>query len=153
MGEAYRPYRLRYKISTISTIIIKRLLYSFFVIVLVCGCGNSNISLTGNVKFDDGNPLANGTVMLSTDTESFIGRISPNGNFVMETSENKSGIPAGNYTISVSSAPAYGEEDLVAESSAKPPNIEVIRGKNATLEITVQRAKQTGGGVGDRIIP
>jgi hypothetical protein len=118
---------------------MKRLIYILFVTVLVCGCGTSNVTVTGNVKFEDGSPLTSGSVMLSTDSKSFIGQIDQNGNFSMKTAENKPGIPAGNYTINVSSSPALGEKDLVAESSVKPSNAEIIHGKSTTLELIVRK--------------
>jgi hypothetical protein len=120
---------------------MKRLVLLFFVFSIVGGCGMSNIPLTGSVKFDDGVSLTGGTVMLSTDAQSFIGQIDKDGNFTMRNSNNKLGIPAGNYAINVSSIPSYGEPDLVVPASAEPSSVEVVSGKIKKLEITVKRAK------------
>jgi hypothetical protein len=121
---------------------MKRLIYFFCVIMLVGGCGSSGSYLTGNVKFDDGSPLTTGTVMLSKDAKSYIGQIDESGNFAIGTLEKKLKIPAGTYSLNVSSAPGLGEKDKVETSSANPSNIEIVSGKTAKLEITVKKAAE-----------
>lgn len=66
--------------------------------ILLLGCSVQQ-KITGTVKFDDGTPLTQGSVIFESDSEKFFGFLDTNGNFSMGTEKSGDGIKAGSYKV------------------------------------------------------
>jgi hypothetical protein len=90
------------------------------------GCGNSNLSLTGKVAFEDGQPLTKGMVIFDNGTVSSRAPINPDGTFVVGTAKEKDGIPLGTYKVCI-----VGAEEMLPNPERKmpPPKRQLIHKK------------------------
>lgn len=73
------------------------------VVLFLCGC-NSKEPFHGSVLFEDGQPLAIGTVCLSDGLHLYQGVIQQNGSFQIGEFRDGDGIPPGNYTAWIANA-------------------------------------------------
>jgi hypothetical protein len=121
---------------------MKKIITISIMCILLVGCGIKGIPVNGTVTLDDGMPLTKGQVALSTDTKTFTGTIGADGNFSMGQTEDGQGIPAGTYSLTISSSPAYGEQELIDVFSVEPKTVEVQAEKNPPLNIKVKRAEK-----------
>ena len=75
-------------------------------LLLTAGCGDDGPVLhkvSGTVVFMDGTPVTEGSVtFINSKGESAIGKINEKGEFVLTTTEEGDGAPAGSYKVSVS---------------------------------------------------
>lgn len=114
--------------------------FMFFIFLSAFGCG-TNIKATGTVKYADGKPLTQGTVVLQNDQHQYIGHIQPNGTFRTSSYKEGDGLPEGVYQVAVLNA--YDEQDrpLIAEKYMSVSTSELkyeIGPDHKTLEITVE---------------
>lgn len=72
-------------------------------LLMMTGCGDK-VGLGGKVTFEDGSPLATGTVCFETDTYLARGTLKPDGTFVVGSLSEKDGLPAGTYRVYISGA-------------------------------------------------
>lgn len=94
-----------------------RLLYcSIAVSALISGCGNTDNSSTGFVKFDDGEPVRSGSVEFRSvaDGLRYASRIGTDGSFTLTDRDGDPNCPPGEYEIVV--VQIVLTEDLAAEA-------------------------------------
>ncbi|GHT26901.1 hypothetical protein FACS18942_05220 [Planctomycetales bacterium] len=66
--------------------------------ILLAGC-SQNVKITGQVKFNDGEPVRFGLVSFSDDKNSFYARIDNGGRYALGVTADGTGIPEGEYTV------------------------------------------------------
>lgn len=70
--------------------------------LFLCGCGGSgNVSVKGTIKFDDGTPLTQGTIMFSNDTTQANAVIGSNGAYALGGAKAGDGIAPGQYGVTI----------------------------------------------------
>lgn len=116
-----------------------------FLLSLV-GC-SKYVGVDGTVKWSDGSPLTEGTIIFEGATHSALGDIQKDGTFKMGMVKPGEGMPPGDYKVTI----AGGEGALVAPSGKPlydpkfanpketPLTATVVSGKNAPFEFTVAR--------------
>jgi hypothetical protein len=78
---------------------------ALFVSLCVWGCGNNQVSVSGNITFsDDGSPLTVGTVYFMSDSHLARGDINSNGTYNIGSLSQKDGLPPGTYRVYISGA-------------------------------------------------
>jgi hypothetical protein len=127
---------------------------------LISGC-SGKVSVTGSVKYSDGEPLAKGSVCFRNEegTRMFQGALKPNGTFDLGEIMDGDGIPAGKYSAWIAGAnttdyvrTARGDltnqqtHEILIDPKFESPEtsgltFEIERGKKANLDITVERPK------------
>jgi hypothetical protein len=144
---------------------MKRLFLSINILLLciLSGCSN-NIKITGQVKFDDGEPVKFGYVVFETSENSFTGTLDEQGRYAVGVSKDGTGIPSGEYTIwlagtamvkyTVTKTNKNDEGDNETFDSDETPRVhpkhtspysadalkfEVKRGGSKTFDFTVER--------------
>ncbi|WP_166822991.1 carboxypeptidase regulatory-like domain-containing protein [Thalassoroseus pseudoceratinae] len=100
---------------------------AIFACSLLMGCGGSdNSSLSGTVKFSDGTPLTQGTIVFTSSTYETEARINNDGTFSVEGIGNdEAGAPPGTYKVwfrdvgGQADLSAHSEDGSENEDSAK----------------------------------
>ncbi|MDR1958847.1 MAG: hypothetical protein LBQ54_07375 [Planctomycetaceae bacterium] len=139
----------------------RTVLFLLFSFCLFSGC-SPNIRITGQVRFDDGEPVNFGEVCFETAQKTFLGRLDQNGNYAVGNTKDGTGIPPGEYTVYlsgtslVSAKPGKGDSELIAtvETVRVHPKytqpgpgafkFTVEEGGKKTLDLTVERPPQKG---------
>jgi hypothetical protein len=110
-------------------------------LLTVCGCNSNLLPVGGTVKFSDGQFLDRGQVILSGEKYQFYGTIQSNGVFHLNGLNAKTGLPSGSYKISVG-ATDDNDQSMIEDVSPVPDVFEVVKGRDNTCNITVERAKK-----------
>lgn len=116
---------------------------TFVACVLFClaGCGGpGGTTITGTVKFDDGAPLSQGVVVLSSETKTFRGAVTPEGNYSVAA------VLPGEYRVAITGTSVGGSDEgdsmeyndetqsyVTPQGESKPPT-ELISKKFASSE-------------------
>ncbi|MDR3232176.1 MAG: hypothetical protein LBT46_00655 [Planctomycetaceae bacterium] len=66
-------------------------------LLLAAGCGGSRV--TGKVAYEDGAPVAHGTIVFTTDKVMYSGTIQKGGNYALGVTQNAQRIPFGTYKV------------------------------------------------------
>ncbi|MDR0870250.1 MAG: carboxypeptidase-like regulatory domain-containing protein [Planctomycetaceae bacterium] len=69
-----------------------------FTLILFTGC-SGNVKITGQVKFDDGEPVSFGQVCFSDARSSFYSSLNKEGRYSLGVTSDGAGIPPGEYTV------------------------------------------------------
>ncbi|GHT25785.1 hypothetical protein FACS18942_01700 [Planctomycetales bacterium] len=67
-------------------------------LILFTGCSD-NVKITGQVKFDDGEPVNFGQVCFQDDKNSFYSSLDKDGRYSLGVTSDGTGIPEGEYTV------------------------------------------------------
>ena len=120
-----------------------------FALLMLIGCGNSNVGLSGKVVFsDDGSPVPVGRVVFVTNSFQAYGDLQPDGTFVISSIKENDGLPSGKYRVCIAGAQRLVDEakelyePLVAEkfTNDNTSGIEVeVTASTKTIEIKVDR--------------
>ena len=119
------------------------------------GCSQGT-RISGTVRFDDGTPITQGSVVFNSSTESFFGTITSDGRYTTGGEREKQGIPDGTYTVWLSGTETSdntfdGEGNVVSYTvtrpvaavftspSTSPLRFEVKKGGPKTFDIVVER--------------
>lgn len=82
--------------------------------LLLSGCGDGNVPLSGRVTFEDGIPLQCGTVTFCNDAfQQARGNIDPNGYYTVGFLHEKDGLPPGNYRIFITGTNETSDDSIV----------------------------------------
>lgn len=94
---------------------MKQMFFLFFTVLLLAmvGCGK-NVAVTGNVSFEDGQPLTKGQVMFTDGTHSAFGNIDEKGNFKMGMIKDGDGVPPGSYKVYITGATKPSPEHKIS---------------------------------------
>ncbi|MDR1491428.1 MAG: hypothetical protein LBT05_01710 [Planctomycetaceae bacterium] len=84
-------------------ITMKHFTFLIALTLLCVGC-SKDVSVSGTVKYTDGQPLNQGTVMFSTPTYVGSAPIQPDGTYKVSGSKTNSGIPRGEYKVCVAAS-------------------------------------------------
>jgi hypothetical protein len=122
-----------------------RRLAGALIVVAICGCGSSSNPATvqGVVKFN-GAPLTFGRVLFEMEGQAgkvFLGSIGADGGYEIRESANISGLPPGNYRVSIM-AQQSGEMD---ERGNSPPPVNAVPEKYGNVATSGLTATVTNG--------
>lgn len=70
-------------------------------LLVLCGCGQGTVNVTGKVTVTDGTPVTGGKVLFSNQEYSASGTIGADGTYSVGGLKDGSGIPAGTYKVRV----------------------------------------------------
>ena len=131
--------------------------YAIYLSVL-CACigCSQGTQTTGTVRFDDGTPITQGSVVFNSSTESFFGTITSDGRYTTGGEKEKQGLPDGTYTVWLSGTETSnntldGEGNVVSYTvthpvapaftspSTSPLKFEVKKGGSKTFDVVVER--------------
>jgi len=68
------------------------------------GCGNSQNRLSGTVKFEDGSPVTQGSVVFLKEGYMARGTIQPDGSYTVGSLTESDGLPNGEYRVYIEGA-------------------------------------------------
>jgi len=131
--------------------------YAIYLSILctVVGC-SQGMQITGTVRFDDGSPITQGSVVFNSSTESFFGTITSAGRYTTGGEKIKQGLPDGAYTVWLSGTETSNntlddEGNVVSYTvtrpvaavftspSTSPLKFEVKKGGSKTFDVVVER--------------
>ena len=92
-----------------------RLSLFLFACLFVIGCSGGKVSVTGTVKFQDGTPLKQGSVVLESEELAGQGRIGQDGSFTIGMTRDGQGIQPGTYKVAIVDVQTGPGEYLIAE--------------------------------------
>ena len=78
-------------------------LLALLLLLLVSGC-SGNVTVTGKVTFEDGEPLTAGRVCFQTETFLADGPLKADGTYTLGGAKENSGIPPGKYQVYITGA-------------------------------------------------
>jgi len=70
-------------------------------LVVMVGCGESKVLVSGKVVFEDGTPIGTGQVLFNSPDYAVTGNIQPDGTYKLGERKDGDGIRPGKYTVSV----------------------------------------------------
>lgn len=113
------------------------------------GCGGNGGAtevVTGTVTFDDGSPVAGGTIIFA-DTQknsSSVGYIQEDGTYTLGTFGETDGAPQGRYKVTIIGSSDYGKSSPISSKFANqdqtPLTAEVVDGENV-LDFQVDKGR------------
>jgi hypothetical protein len=110
-------------------------------VFLVSGCHSDQVKVTGTVKYQSGEPTPNGIVIFSTDTNQYIGEIK-NGQFTLGGIKPGSGLPPGNYKVTIQGSDANDKPVVPIKYNAASTSglsYEVKKGEKNVFDIVVDK--------------
>ncbi|MDR2171521.1 MAG: hypothetical protein LBP59_15370 [Planctomycetaceae bacterium] len=114
----------------------RKILYLFFALVMLTGCGK-NVPLSGRVTFaDNGEPLSAGTVVFVNGVNQGRGNIQLDGSYIIGFESEKNGLPSGKYKVYIDNANRYegGELDENGIPKSEQKIIPLINEKFTKLD-------------------
>ena len=119
-----------------NLIVTKVLLFIAFAIIFTSGCSGKS-SVTGTVKYPDGEPLTQGAVFFrnAAGTQMYQGALKPDGSFALGEIKDGDGIPPGDYTAWIAGAnDEIYELDAEGNPTGRRINMEIIAPKFTSPE-------------------
>lgn len=119
------------------------------ILITAAGCngsGGATEPVTGTVTFEDGSPVAGGTIVFAdvAENSSSIGYIQQDGTYTLGTFGETDGAPTGKYKVTVIGDSEYGQISAIharfGQQTSTPLEAEVKEGPN-TLDFEVQRGR------------
>lgn len=110
------------------------------------GNGGATEKVTGTVSFEDGSPVAGGTIIFA-DTQknsSSVGYIQEDGTYTLGTFGESDGAPQGKYKVTIIGNSDYGKSSPISSKFANqdqtPLTVEVADGDNV-LDFKVEKGR------------
>lgn len=118
----------------------KSLICPLFLVACLIGCGSGMYPVEGTVSFPDGTRLKKGMLILENEdgTLSARGLISPEGNFVLSTSQPGDGMKPGVYKALISSMDL---SDVPDEQKKLPLDIKYTKFSTSNLTFEIKPEK------------
>ncbi|MDR1491673.1 MAG: carboxypeptidase-like regulatory domain-containing protein [Planctomycetaceae bacterium] len=107
----------------------------------VSGCNSGQVKGTGTVKYQSGEPVPSGMVIFSTDANQYTGEIK-NGTFTLGGVKPGSGLPLGNYKVTVQATDANDKLLVPIKYNAVSTSglsYEVKQGEKNVFDIVVDK--------------
>ncbi|MDR1486122.1 MAG: hypothetical protein LBT09_15050 [Planctomycetaceae bacterium] len=109
-------------------------------LTLLCvGC-SKDVSVSGTVKYEDGRPLKQGTIMFSTPTYVGSAPIQPDGTYTVSGSKVDSGIPRGEYKVCVAASTSTSEDTPGWERGVSMVDAKFSDPENSGLTVKIDGA-------------
>ncbi|MDR2761481.1 MAG: hypothetical protein LBB88_02635 [Planctomycetaceae bacterium] len=109
-------------------------------LTLLCvGC-SKNISVWGTVKYTDGQPLTQGSVMFTTQTYVGSAPIQPDGTYKVSGDSVNSGIPSGEYKVCVAASTSTSVDTAGWERGVSMVDTKFSNPETSGLVIKIDKA-------------